>query len=163
MIEHVTDAPTVKVLPKFAPPVALSGGPLGVVQSADREIARLTAVRARAVAEFAASRPASAARQQGERGAMSPQRWAARPEVLRPVSEWATQELQVALAYTEGTAQGLLERSLRLVARLPGTLAALEAGALHAGHVWPLLDVVADVSDDRTRADVEAEVLGWVA
>src|ERR1700712_1716901 len=71
MIEHVTET-------ALAPPVAVSAGPLGVVQSADREIARLTAVRARAVADFAASRPASADRQQGERGAMSPQRWAAR-------------------------------------------------------------------------------------
>ncbi len=42
----------------FAPPVALSAGPLGAVQAADREIARQTALRARAVAEFAASRPA---------------------------------------------------------------------------------------------------------
>src|SRR4051795_8170808 len=87
MIERMT-------APAFATPTAVSAGPLGVAQAADREIARLTAVRARALAEFAASRPASVDRQQGERGAMSPQRWAARPEVLRPVSEWATQELQ---------------------------------------------------------------------
>lgn len=156
MIEHMTST-------AFAPPVAVSAGALGVVQAADRAIAGLIAVRARAVAEFAASRPASVDRQQGERGAMSADRWAARPEVLRPVSEWATQELQVALAYTEGSAQGLLERSLRLTSRLPGTVAALEAGGLHEGHVWPMLDHVADIADDATRADVEAEVLGWVA
>jgi hypothetical protein len=68
MIERVTDggAPG----PEFAPPVGLSSGPLGVVQAADREIARLTAVRARAVAEFAASRAASADRAQGEPGAI---------------------------------------------------------------------------------------------
>ena len=30
-------------LPEFAPPVALSDGPLGAVQAADREIARQTA------------------------------------------------------------------------------------------------------------------------
>src|SRR3954466_8020249 len=106
--------------PDLAPPVALSAGPLGVVQAADREIARLTAVRARAVAEFAASRPASVDRPQGERRAMSAQRGGARPEVLRPVSEWATPELQVALAVGQQSAQGLLERSLRLVSRLPG-------------------------------------------
>ena len=74
-------------IPELAPPVALSSGPLGVVQAADREIARLTAVRARAFAEFAASRPASADRAQGEKGAMSAERWSARPELLRPVSE----------------------------------------------------------------------------
>jgi hypothetical protein len=48
------------------------------VQAADRQIARATAVRARAVAAFAASRPAEADRAQGERGAMSAERWAAR-------------------------------------------------------------------------------------
>ena len=84
--------------PEFVPPVALSDGPLGAVQAADREIARQTAVRARALAEFAASRPASADRAQGEPGAMSPERWASRPELLRGVSEWAAQELVVALS-----------------------------------------------------------------
>jgi hypothetical protein len=54
--------------PDFVPPVALSDGPLGAVQAADREIARQTAVRARAVAEFAVSRPASVDRAQGEPG-----------------------------------------------------------------------------------------------
>jgi len=158
MIERMTST-------AFAPPVAVavSAGALGVVQAADREIARLIAVRAEAVAEFAASRPSSVDRQQGERGAMSAERWAARPAVLRPVSEWATQELQVALACTAESAQGLLERSLLLVSRLPGTLVALEDGGLHQGHVWPMLDLVAPITDDATRMDVEAEVLGWVA
>src|SRR3954447_4680710 len=160
MIEHMQ---TSAGWPEFAPPVALSSGPLGVVQGADREIARLTALRARAVAEFAASRPASAERRQGEAGAMSTERWAARPEILQPVSEWATPELQVALSYTEGSAQKLLEDSLRTVQRLPGALAALEGGALHVGHRWPMLDLVAEIEDDRTRAEIEAELLRWVA
>ncbi|WP_448627993.1 DUF222 domain-containing protein [Geodermatophilus sp. URMC 64] len=149
--------------PVFGPPVALAEGPLGVVQAADREIARLTAVRARAVAGFAAGRPASADRAQGEPGAMSAARWAARPEVLRPVSEWATAELQVALACTEGAAARLLEQSLTLAQRLPGVLAALESGGLHAGHLWPWLDLVAPIAADRVRAEVQAELLGWVA
>jgi hypothetical protein len=72
--------------PEFAPPVGLAAGPLGAVQAADREIARQTAIRARALAEFAASRPASVDRVQGEPGAMSPERWASRPEILRTVS-----------------------------------------------------------------------------
>ncbi|HYX94942.1 MAG TPA: hypothetical protein VE823_07735 [Geodermatophilus sp.] len=61
-------------------------GPLGAVQAADREIARQVAVRARAVAAFAASRPASADRAQGEPGGC-PWSGGPRPEVLRPVSE----------------------------------------------------------------------------
>ncbi|MGY1734659.1 hypothetical protein [Geodermatophilus sp. SYSU D00684] len=39
----------------LVPPVGLSSGPLGAVQAADREIARQTALRARAVAAFAAA------------------------------------------------------------------------------------------------------------
>ena len=149
--------------PEFAPPVGLAPGPLGVVQAEDREIARRTAVQARALAEFAASRPASADRAQGEPGAMSAERWAARPEVLRAVSEWAVPELVVALSISEGAAQTRLVRALTLVTRLPGTLAALEAGALHVGHVGPLLDLVAPIEDDAVRAEVEAGLLRWAA
>jgi hypothetical protein len=149
--------------PEFAPPVGLAAGPLGEVQAADREIARQTAIRARAVAAFAASRPASVDRVQGQPGAMSPERWAVRPEMLRSVSEWAAPELAVALSLSAAAAEGLLERSLLLVHRLTGTLAALEAGALHPGHLWPLLEKVARVGDDRVRAEVEAAVLRWAA
>jgi hypothetical protein len=149
--------------PPFQPSVALSEGPLGAVQAADREIAHQTAVRAKAVAKFAASRPATADRGQGEPGAMSPERWAVRPDVLRSVSEWAAQELVVALSISTQAAESLLERSLTLVHRLPGTLAALEAGALHPGHLWPMLDKVAPIEDDEVRAEVEAELLRWAA
>jgi hypothetical protein len=149
--------------PDFAPPVALSDGLLGVVQAADRERARQTAIRARGVAEFAGSRPATADRSQGEPGAMSPERWAARPEVLRDVSEWAAQELVVALSISAEAAESLLVRSLTLVHRLPGTLAALEAGALHPGHLWPMLQKVAPIENDAVRAEVEAELLRWSA
>jgi hypothetical protein len=149
--------------PQLAPPVALSDGPLGAVQAADREMGRQTALRARAVAEFAASRPATADRAQGEPGAMSPERWAARPANLRPVSEWAARELVVALSISVEAAEALLTRSLDLVHRLPGTLAALEAGALHPGHLWSMLDKVAPIEDPLIRAEVEAELLRWAA
>ncbi|MGY1780213.1 DUF222 domain-containing protein [Geodermatophilus sp. SYSU D01036] len=144
-----------------APAIGMSSGPLGVVQAADRNIARQTALRARAVAEFAASRPSSGDRPQDAPGAMSAERWAARPEVLRPVSEWATQELAVALSLSSEAAQALLERSLTLVHRLPATLDALEAGALHPGHLWPLLDEVAPITDDTVRAGLERDLLAW--
>src|SRR3712207_8607618 len=94
---------------------------------------------------------------------MSAERWAARAEVLRPVSEWAGQELAVALSLSEQAAEALLSRSLTLVHRLPAVLAALEAGRLHPGHLWPLLDKVAPVADDGLRASIEAELLTWVA
>ena len=112
---------------------------------------------------FAASRPATADRAQGEPGAMSAERWAARPEALRQVSEWTTQELVVALSLSAPAAETLLTRSLDLVHRLPGTLAALEAGALHPGHLWTMLDKVAPIEDAAVRAEVEAALLRWAA
>ena len=122
MIEHVDDRLQAGTLGAAAAPgVGWATGPLGVVQAADREISRHTAIKARAVAEFAASRPASADRQQGERGAMSAERWAARPEALRAVSEWATPELAIALNLTQQGAERELERSLTLVHRLSPT------------------------------------------
>jgi hypothetical protein len=149
--------------PEFAPPIGLSEGPLGQVQAADREIARQTSLRARAVAQFAASRPATNDRAQGEPGAMSAERWAARPAILRGVSEWAARELVVALSISNEAAEALIARSLTLVHRLPGTLAALEAGALNAGHLWPMLEKVAPIEDDVVRAEVEADLLRWAA
>src|SRR3954466_3239740 len=113
---------------EFAPQTGLGEGPLGAAQAADRQIARLYAQRARSLAQFAAARPASADRAQGEPGAMSAERWAVRPELLKPVSEWAAQEASIAFARTQAWAGGQLEESVTLVQRLPGTLAALEGG-----------------------------------
>ncbi|WP_241037278.1 DUF222 domain-containing protein [Blastococcus litoris] len=145
------------------PPAGWATGPLRVVQEADREVARQTARRARAVVEFAAARPATADRAPGEPGSMSAARRAARAEVLSPVSEWAAPELSIALSITGQAAEALLERSLTLVHRLPRTLAALEAGLLHVGHLWPLLEKVAPVGDATVRARLEEDVLAWMA
>ena len=145
------------------PLVGWATGPLGAVQAADREIGRQTALRARAVAAFAATRPASADRPAGTPGAMSARRRADRPVVLADVSEWATDELAVALSITSAAAQNLLERSLTLVHRLSRTLAALESGLVHEGHLWHLLDKVGPIADTTIRARVEREALDWVA
>ena len=149
--------------PAGAPVAGWASGPLGAVQAADREIARLTAVRARALAEFAASRPASADRQPGEPGAMSAARRAARPAVLAEVSEWAASELSIASSISKQAAGQRLQRSMTLVHRLPGTLAALESGLLHDGHLFPMLERVAVMADDEKRTALEREVLAWVA
>src|SRR5437763_15052599 len=87
-----------------APVAGWASGPLGVVQAADREIARQTAVRARAVAEFAAARPAAVDRPPGAPGCMSADRRAARPRVPAGGSEWAAQEVAVAVALRTPTA-----------------------------------------------------------
>src|SRR4051794_30951424 len=148
--------------PEFGPQVGAADGPLGQAQVAEREIARWTAVRARELAEFAATRPASADRAQGEPGAMSPERWAGRPEILQQTSEWAAQETSIALTCTQPKADLLLEQALRSV-RLPGTLAAMEAGMLTAGHLVVMLEHVAPIENAELRAEVETELLRWVA
>ncbi|MGY1618285.1 HNH endonuclease [Geodermatophilus sp. SYSU D00691] len=149
--------------PAPGPQTGLADGPLGDAQRADREIARWTARRARALAAYADSMPATADRVQGEPGAMSRDRWARRPEVLRPVSEWAAQEASIGLTRSQQSAEKLIEQGCTLQLRLPGTLAALEAGLLTPDHLWPLLQHVAPVADDRLRGEIEDELLGWVA
>ncbi|MGX5657256.1 DUF222 domain-containing protein [Geodermatophilus nigrescens] len=154
---------TVLPAPAGVPAVGWASGPLGLVQACDREVSRQSALRYRAVAAFALSRPASVDRPQGTRGAMAAERWAARPELLRSVSEWATQELSIALSLTAAAAESLLTTSLTLMHRLPATLDALEAGAVHGGHVTAMLDHVAPVADDTVRAKLERDLLAWAA
>ena len=117
-----------------APAAGWASGPLGEAQAADRELSRQAARRYRAIAAFAAMRPASADRQQGSPGAMSAERWASRPEVLRPVSEWAAHEVSLALDISTQRAEEELERSLLLVHRLPLALDALESGLADLGY-----------------------------
>ncbi|MGY1808691.1 DUF222 domain-containing protein [Blastococcus sp. SYSU D00669] len=147
----------------FAPQTDLASGPLAAVQEADREIARQVALRSRAMAEFAGTWPAELDRPQGVPGAMSAERWRSRPELLGPVSEWAVPELSIGLARAQGKAERLLDEALTLVHRLPGTLAALEAGMLTEDHLWCLREHVAPIADDAVRTEVEAAGLGWVA
>ncbi|MGY1728873.1 hypothetical protein ACI79J_18060 [Geodermatophilus sp. SYSU D01062] len=85
-----------------------------------------TALPARAVAAFAATRSVSADRPQGSPGATSAERWAARPDALRPVSEQATQEPAVAPGLSAEAAQGLLGRPLTPCTGCPSTPAALD-------------------------------------
>jgi hypothetical protein len=157
MIEHVGREKA------RGPAVGWASGPLAVVQAADREIARQAARRARGLAAFAATRPASADRQPGQPGAMGADRRASLPESLADVSEWAAQEVSLALSITRKAAEDMLDRSLTLVHRLPGTLAALESGVLHTGHLWPMLEKVAPVADRGVRARLERDLLAWVA
>ena len=94
---------------------------------------------------------------------MSADRRASRPEALADVSEWAAQELSLALSISRQAAEDLLDRSLTLVHRLPRTLAALESGVMHAGHLWAMLEKVAPVADGRVRARLERDLLDWIA
>jgi hypothetical protein len=163
VVEHAIQLVDGKQGSGAAPAVGWASGPLGVVQAADREIARQTARRARGLARFAAIRPASDDWLPGRPGAMSADRRASRPEALADVSEWAAQEVSLALSITRKAAEDLLDRSVTLVHRLPRTLAALESGLVHTGHLWPMLEKVAPVADRRVRARLERDLLAWVA
>ncbi|WP_158548482.1 HNH endonuclease signature motif containing protein [Blastococcus sp. TF02A-26] len=114
----------------------------------------------RALASFARLRPQGAFdRQPGEQGAMSASTREGRPEVLTGVSEWAVDEVALALRISGPAAAGRLSDALVLVDRLPATLALLEAGRISWGHARQMITQVGPVTDDGLRAQVEARVL----
>jgi hypothetical protein len=137
-------------------------GHLERARAAEREMARAAADRARALAEFTRARPASLMdRAEGEVGAASAASRAARPSVLSSVSEWAVDEIAVALRLSASAAEQLLVDSLVLVEKLTSTLALLEAGRIGWDHARVLTELLAPVRDEK-RAEVEARVLARV-
>ena len=117
-------------------------------------------MQARALAAFAAQRPAAVLdRPDGEVGAAAAASRAARPAALTQVSEWAVDEVMVALGLSSGAAAGLLADSVTLDERLPATLDALEAGTIGWAHARALAELVGPVKDEA-RAGVEARLLG---
>ena len=139
----------------------------GGVRAIDRagrishEIARLSAELTGALAGFARCRPSGAFdRQPGERGAMSAATRAARPAALTEVSEWAVDEVAVALRIPGRAAEAQLCEAVTLAARLPRTLEFLHEGRLSPAHARQMVAVVGPVASDALRADIEAHVLG---
>ncbi|MGY1742146.1 MULTISPECIES: DUF222 domain-containing protein [unclassified Blastococcus] len=123
--------------------------------------ARAAARGARALAAFARHRPQGAFdRQPGERGAMSAAAREARPDVLTEVSEWAVDEVAIALRLSGPAASDRLVDSLVLVERLPATLALLDEGLISWAHVRQMIAQVGPVADADLRARIEARVLG---
>ena len=131
---------------------------LSQVRAAQAVIGAQQARRAREIAAFCRSRPASLDRPESEIGAAAAATRAARPAALLPVSEWAVDEVAVALSLTESSATRLVVQSLQLVERLPDTLAALERGELSWDHAGVFAEVVAPLSDE-VRAEAEARLL----
>jgi hypothetical protein len=82
--------------------------------------------------------------------------------VLAGVSEWAADEVTVALGLTGAAASRLLAESLRLVRSLPVTLATLEAGRIGWRHVQVMTELVAPLPE-QLRAEAEERLLGRVA
>ena len=142
--------------------VAAGAVPLRAARAAQASLARAAAERARAVAAFARCRPASLDRPDGAAGAAAAATRAGRPAVLTPVSEWAVDEVAVALALTGEAASKLLVDSLLLEERLPGTLAALGEGLISWEHARVMTEVVASLPD-AVRGSAEARLLGRVA
>ena len=92
-------------------------------------------MQARALAAFAAQRPAAVLDRPDEQvGAAAAASRAARPAALTQVSEWAVDEVMVALGLSSAAAAGLLADSVTLDERLPATLDALEAGVIGWAH-----------------------------
>jgi hypothetical protein len=142
--------------------VAAGAEQLERARGAHVELARAAAERARAVARFARSRPASLDRPDGEVGAAAAATRAGRPAVLTPVSEWAVDEVAVALSLTGAAATRVLVESLLLDERLPATLAALDAGVISEAHARVMCDLVAGLGD-AVRPVAEARLLSRVA
>ena len=129
------------------------------VRAAQRAISAQEARRARAVAAFCRSRPASLDRPDSEVGAAAAATRAARPAALTAVSEWAVDEVAVALSLSGSRAGRMVVQSLQLVERLPGTLAALERGLLTWEHARVLVELIAPL-DDSVRTQAEERLLG---
>jgi hypothetical protein len=125
---------------------------------------REAAVQARALAAFAACRPAAVLdRPDAEVGAAAAASRAARPAVLTAVSEWAVDEVMVAFGLSSAAASRLLTESVILAQRLPATLDALEGGVISWAHARMLTEVLAPLADDAVRAEVEARLLARAA
>jgi hypothetical protein len=141
--------------------VAEGAGHLADARRAQEELARAAAGQARALAAFARKRPMSFDRPDGEVGAAAAETRASRPAVLTSVSEWAVDEVMVALGLTSQAAGGLLVDSLLLVERLPATLDALTAGWISWAHAQVMTDLVAPLPDG-VRAAAEQRLLSRV-
>ena len=131
---------------------------LDLLREEQQAIGAAEARRARWIAGFCRSRPASNDRPDTEIGAAAAATRAARPAVLATVSEWAVDEVATALSITSAKAQAWMVQSLQLVGRLPATLEALAAGELTWDHAAAMCQVVAPL-DDEHRAEAEARVL----
>jgi uncharacterized protein DUF222 len=150
-------------LARFAGLLEVGAGHLAAARAAHLEQCRQAAVQVRALAAFAAARPAAVLdRPDQEVGAAAAASRAARPAVLTPVSEWAVDEAMVALGLSAPAANGLLADAVTLVHRLPATVAALEAGVIGWPHARMLAEVLGPVKD-AARTGVEARLLARAA
>ena len=147
----------------FAGLLERGAGHLAAAKAVRLRQCRDAAELARALTAFAAARPAAVLdRPDGEVGAAAAASRAARPAVLTSVSEWAVDEVMVALGLSSPAAARLLADSVALTQQLPATLAALEAGTISWAHAQMLVEVLAPLTDAK-RTEVEARLLARAA
>jgi Domain of unknown function (DUF222) len=124
-------------------PVGLSDAEVvEAVRAFERVVAWASARQARMLAEFARRRPPDRAD-------------AVDRATAGAVSVWAPDEIGLALTLSRGTAAARIDRSVRLAAVLPATLAAWDAGVLDAAKVNAIHDATLCLSD--TAAQVVQE------
>jgi hypothetical protein len=152
------DAPFHRMATRLAASFEAGARHLAEVRSAQAVIGAQEARRARAVAAFCRSRPASLDRPDSAVGAAAAATRAARPSTLAAVSEWAVDEVAVALSLSESSATRIVVQSLQLVDRLPGTLDALGRGALTWEHARVMAELISPL-DDAVRLQAEARLL----
>jgi hypothetical protein len=132
---------------------------LAAARAAQWEQRRQAAVQVRELARFAALRPAGALdRPDEEVGSAAAASRAARPTALTTVSEWAVDEVMLALGLSSPAATALLAESIVLAERLPATVTALEEGRIGWQHAQAMAEIVGPVKDE-VRAEVEARLL----
>jgi hypothetical protein len=167
-VDHVAESAPVDPDPEDSVPerfgafgrlLEAGAGHLAAARAAQVEQRRQAAVQARALAAFATARPAVLLdRPDAEVGAAAVASRAGRPGALAAVSEWAVDEVMVALGLSAAAAAGLLAESVTLVQRLPATWAALAAGSIGWNHARALAEIVGPVKDEA-RAGVEERLL----
>jgi hypothetical protein len=145
--------------PAFARLLETGASHLEVAKAAYAEQCRQAAVQARALAAFARARPAGVLdRPDDEVGAAAASSRAARPAALTAVSEWAVDEVMLALNLSSSAATTLLSESVILVDQLPATLEALEQARIGPSHARMLTEVLTPLHEEK-RAEVEARLL----
>ncbi|TFV87519.1 HNH endonuclease [Blastococcus sp. CT_GayMR20] len=158
---RATEPPLEERMTSLTDLLETGAGHLADAATAAREQGRQAAVQARALAAFAACRPAAVLdRPEAEVGAAAAASRAARPAALTTVSEWAVDEVMASLGLSSAAAARLLEQSVILVEQLPATLTALAAGEISWPHAVMLAEVLPLLTAPAVRAEVEADVLG---
>jgi hypothetical protein len=146
-------------LNRFGRLLEVGAGHLDAARAAHRAQCRQAALQARALAAFAEARPARLLDRPAEEvGAAAAASRSARAAALTEVSEWAVDEVMIALSLSSQASGELLADSITLAQRLPATLDALQDGRISWAHARMLAAVVGPVKDE-VRADVEARLL----